>query len=76
MKQLESICSKKKGIVSQTVKDIAQGLVSDDLVKSDKIGTGVYYWSFPSESLIVVCIHSQKQYVKCKIIYEPLFFIA
>lgn len=53
MKQLETQCSKKKGIVSQTVKDIAQSLVSDDLIQSDKIGINVLYWSFPSQSLIV-----------------------
>ena len=55
MKQLETNCSKKKGIVSQTVKDIAVSLVSDDLIQSDKIGINVLYWSFPSQSLIVVC---------------------
>ncbi|MCR9066858.1 MAG: hypothetical protein NXI00_23000, partial [Cytophagales bacterium] len=53
MKQLEKVCSKQKGIVSQTVKEIAVGLVSDDLIQSDKIGIGVFYWSFPSQSLIV-----------------------
>jgi hypothetical protein len=56
MKQLETLCAKKKGIVSQTVKDIAASLVSDDLIKSDKIGIGVFYWSFPSESLLVVSL--------------------
>lgn len=53
MKDLEKACSKQKGIVLQTVKDIATGLVADDLITSDKIGINVFYWSFPSQSLIV-----------------------
>lgn len=38
---------KEKGIVVQSVKEIVQKLVDDNLVKSDKIGTSVYFWSFP-----------------------------
>lgn len=48
MKELEKLGPKLKGVVSQTVKDIVQELVDDNLVCFDKIGTGNYYWSFPS----------------------------
>ena len=37
------------GIVSQSVKDVLQSLVDDDLVDTEKIGTSVYFWSFPSK---------------------------
>lgn len=32
----------KKGVISQSVKDVIQTLVDDDLVLKDKIGTSVY----------------------------------
>nr|GEV95252.1 meiotic nuclear division protein 1 homolog isoform X1 [Tanacetum cinerariifolium] len=35
----------RKGVISQSVKDIVQSLVDDDLVSKDKIGTSVYFWS-------------------------------
>ncbi|KEH27245.1 meiotic nuclear division-like protein [Medicago truncatula] len=38
----------KKGVISQSVKDVVQSLVDDDLVSKDKIGTSVYFWSLPS----------------------------
>ena len=31
----------KKGVISQSVKDVVQSLVDDDLVAKDKIGTSV-----------------------------------
>lgn len=31
----------KKGVISQSVKDVIQSLVDDDLVLKDKIGTSV-----------------------------------
>ncbi|ORY22693.1 meiotic nuclear division protein 1 [Naematelia encephala] len=48
MKELEKLGPKLKGVVQQTVKEIVDDLVSDDLVCFDKIGTSNYYWSFPS----------------------------
>jgi hypothetical protein len=36
--------------VSQSVKDVIQNLVNDELVDSDKIGSGNFYWSFPSKA--------------------------
>ncbi|KAL1916795.1 uncharacterized protein VTP21DRAFT_5499 [Calcarisporiella thermophila] len=51
LKELERIAPKMKGIVSQSVKDVLQSLVDDDLITCEKIGTSNYYWSFPSTAL-------------------------
>ena len=48
LKDIEKIAS-KKGVVLQSVHEILNSLVDDDLVKMDKIGTTNWYWSFPSE---------------------------
>ncbi|RUS34217.1 meiotic nuclear division protein 1 [Jimgerdemannia flammicorona] len=58
LKELEKIAPKKKGIVTQSVKEVLQSLVDDNLVTTDKIGTSNYFWSFPSTAL---------QTRKCKI---------
>nr|ACO15174.1 Meiotic nuclear division protein 1 homolog [Caligus clemensi] len=50
LKELEKIAPKEKGIVSQSVKEVVQSLVDDSLVDTDKIGTSVYFWSFPSKT--------------------------
>ncbi|KAI9352087.1 meiotic nuclear division protein 1 [Obelidium mucronatum] len=47
LKDIERAGSKEKGIVSNTVKDILDMLVSDGLVTMEKIGISNYYWSFP-----------------------------
>ncbi|MQL80450.1 hypothetical protein Taro_012903, partial [Colocasia esculenta] len=47
LKELEKL-GPKKGVISQSVKDVLQSLVDDDLVLKDKIGTSVYFWSLPS----------------------------
>lgn len=47
LKELEKL-GPKKGVISQSVKDVVQSLVDDDLVAKDKIGTSVYFWSLPS----------------------------
>ncbi|KAL3625401.1 Meiotic nuclear division protein 1 [Castilleja foliolosa] len=47
LKELEK-SGPKKGVISQSVKDVVQTLVDDDLVFKDKIGTSVYFWSLPS----------------------------
>ncbi|XP_071723761.1 meiotic nuclear division protein 1 homolog [Rutidosis leptorrhynchoides] len=47
LKELEK-SGPKKGVISQSVKDVIQTLVDDDLVLKDKIGTSVYFWSLPS----------------------------
>jgi len=46
----------KKGVISQSVKDVVQSLVDDDLVLKDKIGTSVS--SFFSVSIIVAWSNS------------------
>ena len=52
LKKLQStpiLSISSSGIVSQSVKDVVQSLVDDDLVDTDKIGTSVYFWAFPSK---------------------------
>ncbi|KAL2649391.1 hypothetical protein R1flu_017519 [Riccia fluitans] len=49
LKDLEKL-GPKKGVISQSVKDVVQSLVDDDLVFKDKIGTSVYFWSLPSRA--------------------------
>lgn len=49
LRELEKL-GPRKGVVSQTVKDVLQSLVDDDLVFKDKIGTSVYFWSLPSSA--------------------------
>ncbi|VDM70544.1 unnamed protein product [Strongylus vulgaris] len=56
MKELEKIIGivpKKKGVISQSVKEVTQSLVDDGLVECEKIGTFVCYWAFPSKVLQV-----------------------
>lgn len=47
LKELEKVAPKEKGIVVQSVKDVLQALVDDGLVRTEKIGTSVYFWTFP-----------------------------
>ena len=53
LKELEKIAYKEKGVVTQSVKDVVQSLVDDDLISSDKIGSSIYYWGFPSSALVL-----------------------
>ncbi|CAH8856807.1 unnamed protein product [Trichobilharzia szidati] len=50
LKELERLCQKEKGINSMSVKDVLMSLVHDGLVDTEKIGTSVYFWSFPSKA--------------------------
>lgn len=50
LKELEKLCQKEKGITSMSVKEILQSLVDDGIVDTDKIGTSVYFWAFPSKA--------------------------
>ncbi|KAA0203872.1 hypothetical protein HAZT_HAZT002682 [Hyalella azteca] len=52
MKELEKIAPKEKGIIAQSVKDVVQSLVDDNMVDTEKIGTCVYFWAFPSKASI------------------------
>ncbi|XP_076244366.1 meiotic nuclear division protein 1 homolog isoform X2 [Calliopsis andreniformis] len=54
LKELEKIAPKEKGIVVQSVKDVLQTLVDDGLVRSEKIGTSVYFWTFPGENITAI----------------------
>ncbi|KAI9030044.1 meiotic nuclear division protein 1 [Phycomyces nitens] len=45
-KEVEKLGS-KRGIVSQSIKEVLQSLVDDGLVMTDKIGASNYFWSFP-----------------------------
>ncbi|KAK9480550.1 meiotic nuclear division protein 1 [Lipomyces japonicus] len=50
LKDLEKQAAKATGINSMQIKDILQGLMDDDLVRCEKIGSGNFYWSFPSDA--------------------------
>jgi hypothetical protein len=40
-----------------SIADVAQSLVDDNMVHKDKIGSGNYFWAFPSEAASIVrCI--------------------
>ncbi|XP_076289795.1 meiotic nuclear division protein 1 homolog [Lasioglossum baleicum] len=54
LKELEKIAPKEKGIITQSVKDTLQALVDDGLVRSEKIGTSVYFWTFPGENITAI----------------------
>mmetsp|Transcript_1453 Transcript_1453/g.2921 ORF Transcript_1453/g.2921 Transcript_1453/m.2921 type:complete len:208 (-) Transcript_1453:188-811(-) len=49
LKDLEK-AGAKKGVISQSVKDVIQSLVDDDLVNTDKVGQSNWFWAFPSEA--------------------------
>jgi len=51
LKELETLAPKAKGIVSQSVKDILTTCVAEGTIDTDKIGSGNFYWSFPSKVL-------------------------
>jgi hypothetical protein len=44
----------KAGIVLPSVKEVLDSLRADDLVNSDKIGAGNFFWSFPSKTHQIV----------------------
>jgi len=48
LKEIEKAAS-NKGVVLQTVKDMNQELLHDNLVLMDKIGSANIFWSFPSK---------------------------
>ena len=48
LKEVEKFGS-KKGITLQTVKEVNQSLIDDNLVMNDKIGIGCYFWALPSQ---------------------------
>jgi hypothetical protein len=38
----------KKGITFQSIKEVLDSLVNDDLIECNKIGTSTFYWSLPN----------------------------
>jgi hypothetical protein len=46
LKEIEALAS-RRGVVQQSVKDVNQSLVDDNLVCMDKIGSSNFFWSFP-----------------------------
>ncbi|KAJ1305757.1 hypothetical protein OPQ81_010487 [Rhizoctonia solani] len=57
LKELEKLAPKMKGIVSQSVKEVLQSLVDDNLVQMDKIGSSNFFWSFPSARGVYLTNH-------------------
>jgi hypothetical protein len=51
LKEIEKLGA-RKGVVEQTIKDVNQGLVDDGKVNTEKIGSGNFYWSFPSQQYV------------------------
>eukprot|EP00211_Chloroparvula_japonica_P008676 CAMPEP_0119155620 /NCGR_PEP_ID=MMETSP1310-20130426/51840_1 /TAXON_ID=464262 /ORGANISM="Genus nov. species nov., Strain RCC2339" /LENGTH=169 /DNA_ID=CAMNT_0007148219 /DNA_START=80 /DNA_END=586 /DNA_ORIENTATION=+ len=52
VQELEKTLPKKCGIVSQSVKEVLEGLEADGLVCNDKVGVKQLYWSFPSDAVV------------------------
>ncbi|RUS89770.1 hypothetical protein EGW08_002473 [Elysia chlorotica] len=50
LKDLEKLCPKEKGITPMSVKEVVTSLVDDGVVDSDKIGTSIYFWAYPSKA--------------------------
>ena len=48
IKELEKRC-KKVGIHFKVVKEVLENIIADNLVKSEKIGAGNFYWSYQSD---------------------------
>ena len=47
LKEIEKLGT-RAGVISQAVKEVNQSLVDDNLVESDKIGIGAFFWALPS----------------------------
>lgn len=47
-KDIEKL-SLKKGITFQSIKDVLDSLVGDDLVECEKVGSSNFYWSLQSK---------------------------
>ena len=50
LKEVEKYGS-KKGVVLQSIKDVNQSLIDDNLVCTDKVGIGCFFWALPSQGL-------------------------
>jgi len=59
LKEIEKAAA-AKGVVLQTVKDVNQSLIDDNLLQSDKIGAANFFWSFPSKAFIDKQVEREK----------------
>lgn len=50
LKELEKL-GKEKGLIQNQVKEILEALIDEGLVDSGKIGSSLFYWSFPNKAL-------------------------
>lgn len=48
LKDIEKLGT-KRGIIYQSIKDVLDSLVNDNLVETDKIGSSSFYWALPSK---------------------------
>ena len=53
-KDLEGPVSRATGISGMIIKDVMKELLDNDLVDSDKIGAGTFYWCFPSKDSQII----------------------
>ncbi|KAL3163083.1 Meiotic nuclear division protein 1 [Trebouxia sp. C0010 RCD-2024] len=51
LKDIEKLAT-KKGVISQSVKEVLQSLVDDDMVHQEKIGISNFFWAFPGEAAL------------------------
>lgn len=59
LKEIEKAAG-NKGVVVQTIKDVNQSLIDDNLLQSDKIGAANFFWSFPSKAFIDKKVEKEK----------------
>lgn len=48
LKEIET-AGAKVGVVLQSVKDVVQSLIDDNMIETDKIGSGNFLWALPSK---------------------------
>jgi len=59
LKDIEKLGA-KEGVVQQTIKDVLQSLVDDKIVEVDKIGSGNFYWAFPSKAFLSMTARAEE----------------
>ncbi|KAF7989394.1 hypothetical protein HCN44_008068 [Aphidius gifuensis] len=77
LKEIETIASKEKGVVLQSVKDVLQALVDDGFVKTEKVGSANYFWAFPGEKITILkqkCAELNTSNIESKLELEKLQF--
>ena len=46
-----------------SVKEVLQSLVDDNLVDTDKIGTSIYFWAYPSKAMHTVSLDHHLSFI-------------